>query len=72
MLSFQFQFKYHKAMFYVRFFILFICVPSIQGTVYIDFKEKFSKLLSLFKQEDPSLCTALVYGNKFRLSRYIL
>ena len=67
MLSFQFQFKYHKAMFYVRFFIL-ICVPSIQGTVSIDFKDKFSKLLSLFKQEDPSLCTALVYGNKFRLS----
>ena len=52
-------------MFYVRFFILFICVTSIQGTVSIDFKDKFSKMLSLFKQEDPSVCTALVYGNNF-------
>ena len=64
MSCFQYQFKYHRAMFYVRFFIL-LFMPSIQGTMSIDFKDKFSKLLSLFKQEDPSVCTALVYGNNF-------
>ena len=64
MSCFQYQFKYHKAMFYVGFFIL-LFFPSIQGTTAMDFRDRFSKLLSLFKQEDPSVCTALVYGNNF-------
>ena len=51
-------------MFYGRFFIL-LFLSSIPGTMSTDFEDKFSKLLSLFKQEDPSVCTALVYGNNF-------
>ena len=51
-------------MFYVGFLIL-LFMPSSEGAMSIDFHDKFSKLLTLFKQEDPSVCTALVYGNNF-------
>ena len=57
-------------MFYARFFIL-LFMPSIQGTKSMDYDEKFIKLLSLFKQEDPSVCTALVYGKNLRLRQAI-
>ena len=64
MSCFQYQFKYHRAMFYVGFLIL-LFMPSSEGAMSIDFHDKLFKLLTLFKQEDPSVCTALVYGNNF-------
>ena len=61
MFCFQYQFKYHRAMFYVGFLIL-LFMPCSEGAMSIDFHDKLFKLLTLFKQEDPSVCTALVYG----------